>query len=345
VQKQNQEGLKGSAWREPPAAPLYARALPPFRRCVGASLESGWCCTLRAVRRPMFSFGWLRTALDGRLGGFGAERLRLRLRAARFDARARCSGVVHVGCAGRCLGSVVARRAAACAVDPALFSVASRRSARALLGTLARRSACSARLWRVKGRRRDAARRMRGGAARRMAIGKEAERRLLRGGLTRALQAPFSTVRRRARRVQVRDVRCTGCAAWAEHGARRAAASEQSVQAHLGERCGPAAARRAAQEARGSVARVGCLLCRVRCAVTPSAGCTRADATRPVAAPLRQPRSQGGDMDMNSPAPDGARQVRARAPLPLQRARGSRPGGAGRPLHGHFSRYTTVLSF
>ncbi len=133
VQKQNQEGLKGSAWREPRAtwrASLYARALPPFRRCVGASLESGWCCTLRVVRRPMFSFGWLRTALDVRLGGFGAARLRLRRRAARFDARARCSGVVHVGCAARRLRIVVARRAAAGAVDAALFSVASRRLAR-----------------------------------------------------------------------------------------------------------------------------------------------------------------------------------------------------------------------
>jgi hypothetical protein len=88
--------------------------------------------------------------------------------------------------------------------------------ARALLGTLARRSACSTRLWRVKGRRRDAARRMRGGAARRMAEGKEAERRLFQGGLTRALQAPVSTVRRRARRVQVSVERRAGCAAWVE---------------------------------------------------------------------------------------------------------------------------------
>jgi hypothetical protein len=48
--------------------------------------------------------------------------------------------------------------------------------ARALFGVCARRSARSARLWRVKGRRRDAARRQRGGAARRMAEGKEAER-------------------------------------------------------------------------------------------------------------------------------------------------------------------------
>jgi len=48
-------------------------------------------------------------------------RLRLRRRVAPFDARARCSGVVHVGCAARRFRSVVARRAAACAVDTALL--------------------------------------------------------------------------------------------------------------------------------------------------------------------------------------------------------------------------------
>ena len=68
-------------------------------------------------------------------------RLRLRLRVAPFDARARCSGVVHVGCTARRLGSVAARRGAACAVhEPcsrfkALGARASRRS-RAALGVL-----------------------------------------------------------------------------------------------------------------------------------------------------------------------------------------------------------------
>ncbi len=61
-------------------------------------------------------------------------------------------------------------------------------------------------------------------------------------------------------------------------------------------------------------------------------------------------------MDMNSPAPDGARQVRARAPLPLQGAPAQPAGWSGeahpwsfQPVHycvddtvGHFSRYTTV---
>jgi len=56
-------GSKGSAWRELPGAPLNARALPPFRRCVGASLESGWCCTLRVVRRPYVFSGRLLAAL------------------------------------------------------------------------------------------------------------------------------------------------------------------------------------------------------------------------------------------------------------------------------------------
>ena len=168
--------------------------------------------------------------------------------------------------------------------------------------------------------------------------------RQFRGGLTRALQAPVSAVHRHARRVQVRVARCTGRRGVG--GARGAPSSRLGtvVQAHLGERCGPAAAQRAAREARGSIARVGCLLCRVRCAVTPSAGCARADATRRSAAPLRQPRRaqprrrHGHELTCTRRCTSGKRARRCRCSAPG----GSRPGGAGRPLHGHFSRYTTV---
>ena len=256
--------MAGATWR----ASLRARpaSFPTLRR--RAARERLVLHSSRGASPPPVSAGCgtSRRRLPLCLGGFGAVRLRLRRRAARFDARARCSGVVHVGCAARRFRSVAARRGAACAVHEPC-SVASRRSARALLGALARRSACSARLWRVKGRRRDAARRMRGGAARRRADGTEADRLQFRGGLTRALQAPVSAIHRHARRVKVRVARCTGRRGVGGARTGRAVLPPRSEQAcKLTSASAPVQLLHDGLRERrgGSIARVGCLLCRVR---------------------------------------------------------------------------------
>ena len=276
-------------------------------------------------------------------------RLRLWLRVARFDARARCSGVVHVGCAGRRFGSTAAWRGAACAVhEPcsrfkALGAHASRRS-RAALGVLGASVAgkeAAARCGASDARRRGAP----GGGGQ-------------RGGSSDFRGSSEADSRARCRRLfrlftGTRGVcRCVlrGArvgAAWVERGARRAAASEQSCK--LTSASAPVQLLHDGLRERrgGSVARVGCLLCRVRCAVTPSAGCARADATRRnrrSAAPLRQPRRaqprrrHGHELTCTRRCTSGKRARRCRCSAPG----GSRPGGAGRPLHGHFSRYTTV---
>ena len=167
--KRGRRGLGGGSYHA-----VSERARPaPIRRCVGASLETRlvlpfltWCVTPRLFSR-------LRTALEGTSGPpprmFGAVRLRLRLRVAPFYVRARCVGVVHVGCAARRIGCGAAQRAAAGAVEE---QCRFKGRARALFGVCARRSARSARLWRVQSRRREAACRLRVGAARRMADGK-----------------------------------------------------------------------------------------------------------------------------------------------------------------------------
>ena len=124
--KRGRRGLGGGSYHA-----VSERARPaPIRRCVGASLETRlvlpfltWCVTPRLFSR-------LRTALEGTSGPpprmFGAVRLRLRLRVAPFYVRARCVGVVHVGCAARRIGCGAAQRAAAGAVEVSRSSVASR---------------------------------------------------------------------------------------------------------------------------------------------------------------------------------------------------------------------------
>ncbi len=255
-------------------------------RAAGAALFA-WCVT------PFVSAGCgtsrRRLRLPTCLGGFGAVRLRLRRRVAPVDARARCSGSAHVGCAARRF-SFAGLHGALRRVQSLLFIVSLQRGARAsrrsraalgVLGATVAGQGAAARCGASAARRRGAPD---GGGQR---GGKKAVPRWTHA---RAAGACFDCSPAREA--------CAG-ACCAVHGSARAqrartgrgrAGSEQS--------CKPTSASAAVQllhdglrERRGaSNARVGGLLCRVRCAVTPSSGCAHADATRPVAAPLRQPR-------------------------------------------------------